>query len=80
MSKSIKEFQIMITIGDSTLIDSTNKKGQVDEWVKAFHDQNVPSSVLKVFQRDEIGGYKLVHSVEVPSAQPAERLIGFGRW
>lgn len=80
MSKSVKEFQIMITIGDSTLIDSTNKKGQVDEWVKAFHDKSVPSSTLKVFQRDEIGGYRLVHSAEVPSAQPAERLIGFGRW
>lgn len=80
MSKSIKEFQVMITIGDSTLIDSTNKKENVDEWVKAFHDKSVPASVLKVFQRDEIGGYKLVHTAEVPSAQPVERLIGFGRW
>lgn len=79
MSKSAKKFQIMVTIGDGVLIDSTNKKAQVDEWVKAFHEKSVPASELKVFELGEIG-YTLIHFAAVPSAEPAERLIGFGRW
>lgn len=79
MSKSAKKFQIMVSVGESVLIDSTNKKAQVDEWVKAFHEKSVPASELKVFELGEIG-YTLVHSAVVPSAEPVERLIGFGRW
>lgn len=79
MSKSAKRFQVMVTVGDSVLIDSTNKKESVDEWVRAFHEKSVPASELKVFQLGEVG-YTLVHSAVVPSAEPVERLIGFGRW
>jgi len=79
MSKSAKKFQIMITLGDEVLIDSTNKQESVDEWVKAFHEKSVPASELKIFQLGEIG-YTLIHSAVVPSAEPVERLIGFGRW
>lgn len=79
MSKSAKKFQIMVSVGESVLIDGTNKKAQVDEWVKAFHEKSVPASELKVFELGEIG-YTLVHSAVVPSAEPVERLIGFGRW
>lgn len=79
MSKSAKKFQVMVTVGDGVLIDSTNKKSEVDEWVKAFHEKSVPASELKVFQLGDVG-YTLVHSAVVPSAEPVERLIGFGRW
>lgn len=75
----MKKFQVMVTIGDGVLIDGTNKKSEVDEWVKAFHERSEPASELKVFQLGEVG-YTLVHSVVMPSAKPEYRPIGFGRW
>lgn len=78
MAKS-KKYQIVISMADCAIIDSTNRKSEVEDWIKQFVDKNVPSSTLKVYQFEEVG-YRLIQETAIPALMVNERLIGFGRW
>ena len=75
----MKKFQVIVDMGKGAIINATNKQKEVDEWITTFKQSGIVGSTLKIYQQDG-EGYTLIHSVIVPSAEPVERLIGFGRW
>lgn len=76
----MKKFQTIIEIEENAIINATNRKKDVDEWLKAFHEQGVIGSSIKIFEADKTtGGYSLVHH-ETCEEEDNLRPIGFGRW
>jgi len=71
-----KKYQVIIKVGESAIIKSTDKKQEVDEWVKTFMDNKVGS--LSIYELNKIGAYDYADGHTF--AEPQERLIGFGRW
>lgn len=81
MMKRNKKFQIFFEIGDCATFDTTNKKKDVDEWIKAFHEKGVVGSSLKIFSAGNDGTYTLIHSEScVDDCDEEMRPVGFERW
>ena len=83
MFKQKKKFQVIIEHDetDIAVIDSTNKKKDVDEWLDLFKRESKEGSTIKVYECDKQGVYALAVSVTHKREDvPAERTIGFGRW
>jgi len=78
-----KRFRVVAKMDNLLSVEDTNKKERADELVKHFisvtDGGSVPASI-EVYERNEGGIYKCVHSAKYEPKLETERLIGFGRW
>lgn len=78
-----KKFKIVAKMADMLTVEETNKKEHADELVKKFiniTDGGDVSASIEIYERNEAGLYKCVHSAKYEPRLETERLIGFGRW
>lgn len=75
--RKMAKYQVVITIGDKIMFDTTNSKDNVDEWLDEIEKAPCPMSV-KVFEHDGDMSYELVcEKAKMPKEE--KRLIGFCR-